>query len=177
MALQSSDLNAVSPSAGDLIVDDIKIGTQQTGIDRAEGLLEDAEPPPLLPHHGEQRPMFAGMRLDAGLRPHLVRYANSTKKELADILNTKAYFIASSALKLTQGQQDTHQAIRQELGGERSDDHQDLSLRAVRQRRGHQALHQISQPHHQLFEGRVVMAIHVLGRFTNLPRRVDEARL
>ena len=41
VALQSSDLNAVSPSAGDLIVDDIKIGTQQTGIDRAEGLLED----------------------------------------------------------------------------------------------------------------------------------------
>ena len=27
VALQSSDLNAVSPSAGDLIVDDIKIGT------------------------------------------------------------------------------------------------------------------------------------------------------
>ena len=42
--------------------------------------------------------MTARMRLDTrDFDRTLVRYANSTKKELADILNTKAYFIASSA--------------------------------------------------------------------------------
>lgn len=41
VGLEPSDLNGASPSTGDLIVDDIRIGTQETGINQAEGVLED----------------------------------------------------------------------------------------------------------------------------------------
>ena len=41
VGLEPMNLNDYNAASGDLIVDDIKIGTQQTGIDRAEGLLED----------------------------------------------------------------------------------------------------------------------------------------
>ena len=124
--------------------------------------------------------MAARMRLDTrDFDRTLVRYANSTKKELADILNTKAYFIASSALKLTpkaskipikqfaKNWEESAPTIIKTYKLRKPFDKDAAIKRFIKYR---------NRTINYLKVG-WVMAIRVLGRFTNLPRRVDKARL
>lgn len=109
----------------------------------------------------------------------LTRYANASKKELPDILNSKAYFIASGALKLTpkaskipikqfaKNWEKSAPTIIKTYNLRKPFDKTEAIKRFIKYR---------NRTINYLKVG-WVMAIRVLGRFTNLPRRVDKARL
>ena len=124
--------------------------------------------------------MAARMKIDTrDFDKTLVRYANASKKELADILNTKAYFIASGALKLTpkaskipikqfaKNWEESAPTIIKTYKLREPFDKDAAIKRFIKYR---------NRTINYLKVG-WVMAIRVLGRFTNLPRRVDKARL
>ena len=124
--------------------------------------------------------MAARMKIDTrDFDKTLVRYANASKKELADILNTKAYFIAVGALKLTpkaskipikqfaKNWEKSAPTIIETYNLKRPFDKAEAIKRFIKYR---------NRTINYLKVG-WVMAIRVLGRFANQPRRVDKARL
>ena len=124
--------------------------------------------------------MAARMKIDTrDFDKTLVRYANASKKELADILNTKAYFIAVTAQKLTpkaskipikqfaKNWQKSAPTIIKTYGLKRPFDKAEAIKKFIKYRNRTIAYLKVGWS----------MAIRVLGRFTNLPRRTDKARL
>lgn len=124
--------------------------------------------------------MAARMKIDTrDFDKTLVRYANASKKELPEILNTKAYYIAAGALKLTpnaskipikqfaKNWEKSAPTIIKSYKLRKPFDKDAAIKRFIKYR---------NRTINYLKVG-WVMAIRVLGRFTNLPRRVDKARL
>jgi hypothetical protein len=124
--------------------------------------------------------MAARMKIDTrDFDKTLVRYANATKKELADILNTKAYYIAVGALKHTpkaskvpikqfaKNWEKSAPTIIKTYKLRKPFDKEEAIKRFIKYRNRTISYLKVGW----------VMAIRVLGRFANLPRRVDSARL
>ena len=124
--------------------------------------------------------MAARMRIDTrDFDKTLLRYANASKKELADILNTKAYFIAVTAQKLTpkaskvpikQFAKDWEKSaptIIKTYGLRRPFDKGEAIKKYIKYRNRTIAYLRVGWS----------FAIRVLGMFTNNPRRTDKSRL
>ena len=110
----------------------------------------------------------------------LLRYAELSKKSLPDIINTKAYYVAAGAQKFTE---------KAELSDLKAfaknwDKSHRTIIKTYGLRKGQFDKKQMMNKFYKYRKRTVAyiragwrMAVSVLGRFTNLPRRVDKARV